>query len=524
MSPNLTLRTGRARTVEAHRGFQSFQNWLKKTAAPRISKDLAVAQSWQNVHQAFARCDVELKLHGAGLAATDRSSKAVGKVRDCGRTFSLVALTRRFGEFVPAGEAAKTVRPSISYVRSRMPRAAKQLYAAYQAESSERKSARQLAMTAIKEAHELRVNMALNHFKAERLKLAASIQPLPMRRLGYSALSTGHRKALDGHNATFAHERRALNQQHAPISWQGFLQARAEAGDIQALEVLRAGQKKQLERLEAAGEIFAADRASHRTWIDTQRMPKVRWNGTVVYASWQGMRATHVLDRADAVLIDRSDNTQALLAALLLAKKRFEGQDLVVHGSSGFQAACLKVAIAHGLDIKFADSELDQRRVQGVLKDVERGRELSRAEKPTQKVDVSSQLSVSRPDQVPSVPDAHKAALSALVTQRASQIEACAHALKQAMPKEGFAESVADLTLRPGWPGQAWKEAIVLMQAHTEGGDRPVERMRQVQIQLAAELEGREAKNLQTMLNQEAAAMADPLAELMDAQEQGKSR
>ena len=124
---------------------------------------------------------------------------------------------------------------------------------------------------------------------------------MPKRRLGYSALSKAQRQEIDGHKAIFAHERNALNQQYAPISWQGFLQARAEAGDIQALEVLRAGQKKQPERLEAAGEIFAADRASHKTWIDTQRTPKVRWDGTVVYASWQDMRATHVLDRADAV-------------------------------------------------------------------------------------------------------------------------------------------------------------------------------------------------------------------------------
>ena len=476
------------------------------------------------MHQAFARCDVELKLRGAGLAATDRSSKAIGKASDCGRSFSLVALTRRFGEFVSASEASSAVKPSISYIRSRMPRAAKQIYAAYQAESSERKSARHLAMAAIKEAHEFRMNKTLNHFKAERLKLIASLQPLPMRRLGYSALSKARRQEIDGHKAIFAHERDALNQQYAPISWQGFLQARAEAGDVQALEVLRASQKKQSERQEAIGEIFAADRASHKTWIDTHLTSKVRWDGTVVYAFWQDKRATHVFDRADAVRIDRNDNTQALVAALLLAMKRFEGQGLVVCGSPGLQAACLKVAIAHGLDIKFADREMDQQRIQGVLEDAERRRKLAQAEKPTQKMDASGHLGVSGPDQVPPVPDAHNAALSALVTQRASQIEACADALKQAMPKEGLAESVADLTLRPGWPGQAWREAIVLMQMHTEGGDRPAERVRQVQIQLAAGLEGRETEDLQTMLDQDAAAMADPLAELTDAQEQGKSR
>jgi hypothetical protein len=253
-------------------------------------------------------------------------------------------------------------------------------------------------------------------------------------------------------------------------------------------------------------------------------MSKVRWDGTVVYAFWQDKRATHVLDRLDAVGVDRSDNAQALVAALLLAMKRFEGQGLVVRGSPRLQAACLKVAIAQGLNIKFADLELDQRRIQGVLQDTERRQKLSQAGKPTQKIDASGQRSVSGPDRGPSTPDAHDAALFALVNQRAAQIEACADALLQAMPKGGLAEGAADLTLRPGWPGHAWKEAIVLMQLHTEGGDRPPERMRQAQTELAAELQGRETEYLLTTLNQEAAAMADPLAELADAQEQGKSR
>jgi len=425
---------------------------------------------------------------------------------------------------VPAGEAARTVTPSISYVHSRMPRAAKQLYAAYQAASSERKGGRQLAVKALKQAHQVRMEETLNHYSIERLKVSSSIQHLPKRRLGYSALSKVQRQEIDGHKAVFAHEQNALHQQYAPISWRGFLQARAEAGDIQALQVLRVSQKKQSERPEAAGEIFPADRASHKTWIDPQRTPKVRCDGTVIYAFRQDMRTTHVLDRADSVMIDRSDNPQALVAFLMLAEKRFEGQGLVIHGSPGFQAACVEVAIAHGLDIKFADRALDERRIQGVLEDAERRDALRQADEPAQKMDSSGPLDVSWPDQNPTVAEAHHAALSALAIQRASQIEACAQAMTRAIPNGGLAESVADLTLRPGWPGQAWREAVVLMQMRTEGGDRPVERMRQVQIQLTAELEGRETADLHTMLDQEAAAMADPLAELTDAQEHGNNR
>ena len=223
-------------------------------------------------------------------------------------------------------------------------------------------------------------------------------------------------------------------------------------------------------------------------------------------------------------MIDRSDNTQALVAALLLAKKRFEGQGLVIHGSSGFQAACLKVAIAHGLDIKFADSELDQRRIQGVLEDAERRHELSQAEKPDAKdrrlrsarrVSARSESNQSQMRTTRLCPLWQSSEPRKLKHVRSVD---AGHAQRGTCRKRRRLDASAWLA-RPGLEGGDRAHADAYRGWRPAGGTDA-----SGANTTGSRVGGKRNRNLQTMLNQEAAAMADPLAELTDAQEQGKSR
>jgi hypothetical protein len=91
----------KAAAMEAHTGEQSFQSYAGEHKEALL-RALEAAETWQALHEAFARYGMEIKTRGAGLVVKDRYGKHAMKASELDRGFSLKKLEARFGAYAPA--------------------------------------------------------------------------------------------------------------------------------------------------------------------------------------------------------------------------------------------------------------------------------------------------------------------------------------------------------------------------------------------------------------------------------------
>lgn len=94
---------GKAATVEAHTGRQSFEGYARDQGEVILAM-LKNARTWEEAHGIFARHGLELKPRGAGLVVKNRHGRHVAKASAAHRDLSLKKLEARFGTFQPPRE------------------------------------------------------------------------------------------------------------------------------------------------------------------------------------------------------------------------------------------------------------------------------------------------------------------------------------------------------------------------------------------------------------------------------------
>ena len=167
--------------------------------------------------------------------------------------------------------------------------------------------------------------------------------------------------------AEFSEERRELRKAIKPTEWKVFLQARAQAGNAEALEALR----KLDDAARAApvtavmGTIFLDEEEKERrrgrkpfSVILKHLEPVVQINGDITFSK-NGVVILRDEGEKIAVLNDQDDDSIA--AALLLAREKF-GPTLILNGSPEFQKLAVEIAVAQGIQINFADPALEAER------------------------------------------------------------------------------------------------------------------------------------------------------------------
>lgn len=97
-----------ARDKEAHTWEKSFFTYVSEQKKP-LRMALDAASSWGDMHQAFGRVGLALRLRGNGLVIGSDDRKHHVKASALGREFSKAALEKRLGRF-QALDADKTVR------------------------------------------------------------------------------------------------------------------------------------------------------------------------------------------------------------------------------------------------------------------------------------------------------------------------------------------------------------------------------------------------------------------------------
>ncbi|MFC3674946.1 TraI/MobA(P) family conjugative relaxase [Ferrovibrio xuzhouensis] len=93
----------RARDKEAHTWEQSFDSYVREEAADLLAA-LDAARGWQDLHAAFGRFDLELRLRGNGLVIANASGTEMIKASALDRKFSKAALEHKLGTFIAPGD------------------------------------------------------------------------------------------------------------------------------------------------------------------------------------------------------------------------------------------------------------------------------------------------------------------------------------------------------------------------------------------------------------------------------------
>ena len=172
----------------------------------------------------------------------------------------------------------------------------------------------------------------------------------------------------------FTEARRALRKALHPLpaqDWRNFLQAQAQEGNDEALEVLRKldSTARAIPEQAISGTICLAD-ATERARQFRGRASVVaalkalshyvEINGDITYSS-QGKAVLRDEGRYLAVLDPNSDQTIA--AALLIAREKF-GPALTITGTVEFQRRLVTVAVEQGISVKFIDPQIEALRIQ----------------------------------------------------------------------------------------------------------------------------------------------------------------
>lgn len=393
------------RTGDSHPG-QHISSWQSgsgrsSTGANGSREGLSVVGQPSSV---LARLDADLRERYEQAADKDRYSE-IARYLDCGQLLSSLSHTHGLNPALYQVATAKDGAPRIQCgSRALSPsdfltkeiglpwkEAAPILRRVYEHQIGNRHTTPRLVQSA--------PSPLWREFKADQLagkdaraeQLTVFDEETAQRRASlFAALKSQQAKALDGLSgaarktaqsleklraatvkADFTDERRAARKSIVPTqaaAWRQFLQARAQAGNEEALVALRKlnDEARAAPAQSITGTIYLDDdesvkRRRHENASILRTLTHVvQRNGDVTYRQ-HGHAVLRDEGRHLAVLDE--NNEDAIVVGLLLAREKF-GTNLTLTGSSEFQRRVVAVAVAHGIHVKFVDPRLDAIRQQ----------------------------------------------------------------------------------------------------------------------------------------------------------------
>ncbi len=288
-----------------------------------------------------------LKKRGAGFVIVDATGRSV-RASVVNRAFSIKELTTRLGAF----QASRASQAQASYQPRPLQSNTRALFADYTRQRLQGVEARNRAREANARARQ--------DIFAAFARHRAQIKKSGLTRVGKRARRL-ELQLFRSQTLSAATKRARASEEEIDkrffFTWIAFLQDRAARGDVNALRALRSSGKPAARA--TADFIAASDTVAAQTIILQSLQPLVRKNGDLAYQLGDGGVVT---DEKERIRVDRL-SYQAVLTALTLGDKRFQGQTLAVDGTAAFKRQAVEVAAALRLDIVFTDNEMEKARL-----------------------------------------------------------------------------------------------------------------------------------------------------------------
>lgn len=339
----------RAGDMEHTAGIESLLGWVKRECLPQLLD----AKSWNELHQAMQENGLVLRERGNGFVIQAGDGTMV-KASSVSRDLSKTKLEARLGSFLSMAGQIDQVKPARNYqaqpVRSRLDTS--ELYAKYQVEQQDLGISRSAQLAAARDIKARDIDAAKRANRLKRAAISLMNGPGVSKKLLYALASMALHERIQKINTQYIKDRQAINQQNRRRTWNDWLQHHAKAGNQQALAALRAREAAQGLK---GNTVTGQRRQSSAPMASPDHVTK---QGTLIYR----VDKTAIRDDGNTLKVSRSTSQEGLIAALQMATQRY-GQALTVNGSSEFKEQIACAAVAGNLSVRFANPEIEKRRL-----------------------------------------------------------------------------------------------------------------------------------------------------------------
>lgn len=338
--------------LRSQTGQQTFKDFITENTE-QITSIIDKSTNWKQCQeQLSAELGISIKPRGRGMVlATGTGKQATHtKLSDLGRGYTAPKLTKRFGEIQVYSDPHAT--PKRQYIAAPVEKASEksELWSEFQ----KRQNAKRVALSTVKAERKNVMDSitAENRLKRSRIK-SDTLLSSPYKFQAYKLLAANTKTVKAEAAQQFKQKRQAVFDQFPEKNWQDFLVKQAEAGNTQALALLRTGKKNQYlaNKLAVTSDQIKAEKS-----LFEALKPKIQRSGNVVYT----IGKSKITDTGTEFNITRADNS-GISAMLRMARER-HGDVLTIKGDDAFKQSVVEVAVAEGMKIKFADETLERKR------------------------------------------------------------------------------------------------------------------------------------------------------------------
>lgn len=344
-----TASENHAADMESHAGVESLLGWIKRECLDQMQ----VAISWADMHRIMQEHGLELKERGNGLVIANQDGLMV-KVSSVARELSKGKLEDKLGAFSPSFDRSINADHSQKKYEARPVRSridTTLLFARYKTEQ-QGIGANRTKEWKIAQDHKNRlIAEAKRSAKLKRAATKLMGKSREEKKLLYSMASRGLRNEIDNINEQYRRQREKIFLKCQPQQWVEWLQLKANEGNKEALEVLRARSISQGLKGNTVGAIGGV---KVKAGIQAKQ-DSVTKKGTIIYR----VGTFAVLDDGDKLKVSREANKDGLEAVLRMAMERY-GNRITVNGSDDFIEKIVRAAVTANLQITFADAALER--------------------------------------------------------------------------------------------------------------------------------------------------------------------
>lgn len=340
---------GKANDMEKIAGIESLTSWIKDTCA----NELLNAKDWNEFNQILGSHGLLIRERGSGFVFQDEKTEIIVKASSVDRELSKPKLISKYGNPIFQTNNKNTSQRK-QYEKKPVNKRidTSLLYEKYKAEREFNYSSRTEYRTQLYKKRQAEILAAKN--AANEQRAIARMSKGSVRFLTRKAINVRLKQRLDQINEKYNIELNNLNNKTRLMSWNDWLRIRAEQGDTEALEVLRAAKARDIGKTNA---IYSKGNKSSANKSLNITLDSVSRRGTLIYGNKTGIR-----DDGEKITIYNKTADENLEQALILAAKKY-GKNLNIKGDLKFKQQVVRVASNAALDVVFDDPLMEKHRL-----------------------------------------------------------------------------------------------------------------------------------------------------------------